>query len=165
MLTIGNIRRSCRCLIISMVFKHGVCSVNRILLISYIILFIYSFHYITFRFTIFWSFHNSFLVTCPSSFLFHILFDFYVPSTYCTTTFYLDLCPKRIISRFIVLIHYFPCILTLYSPVWSFFKWTPTTSVIVCNTFTSNLINMILWLSYILISYFFYHSLIIWYIS
>ena len=43
---------------------------------------------------------------------------------------YLDLCPKRIISRFIVLIHYFPCILTLYSPVWSFFKWTPTTSVI-----------------------------------
>ena len=91
MLTIGNIRRSCRCLIISMVFKHGVCSVNRILLISYIILFIYSFHYITFRFTIFWSFHNSFLVTCPSSFLFHIWFDFYVPSTYCTTTFYLDL--------------------------------------------------------------------------
>ena len=43
---------------------------------------------------------------------------------------YLDLCPKRIISRFIVLIHYFPCILTLYSPLWSFFKWTPTTSVI-----------------------------------
>ena len=87
MLTIGNIRRSCRCLIISMVFKHGVCTVNRILLISYIILFIYSFHYITFRLTIFWSFHNSFLVYCPSSFLFHILFDFYVPSTYCTTTF------------------------------------------------------------------------------
>ena len=91
MLTIGNIRRSCRCLIISMVFKHGVCFVNCILLISDIILFIYSFHYITFHFTIFWSFHNSFLVTCPSSFLFHILFDFYVPSTYCTTTFYLDL--------------------------------------------------------------------------
>ena len=74
-----------------MVFKHGVCSVNCILLISNIILFIYSFHYITFRLTIFWSFHNSFLVYCPSSFLFHILFDFYVPSTYSTTTFYLDL--------------------------------------------------------------------------
>ena len=27
----------------------------------------------------------------PMGFLFHIWFDFYVPSTYCTTTFYLDL--------------------------------------------------------------------------
>ena len=61
-----------------------------ILLISDIILFIFSFHYIQFRMMVFWSFHNSVLVTCPSSFLFHILFDFYVPSTYCTNTFHLD---------------------------------------------------------------------------